>query len=104
MTYSSYRAAGLIAAIETFTNRRLQLLIKFRSFAAQILKHQKMNCPLITWSLIVGMVTVIVMVRFVLASGIGRRNRHPMVEIGSEREEFFVPGDPVNSDDYDDED
>lgn len=104
MTYSSYRAAGLIAAIETFTNRRLQLLIKFRSFAAQILKHQKMNYPLITWSLIVGMVTVIVMVRFVLASGIGRRNRHPLVEIGSEREEFFVPGDPVNSDDYDDED
>ena len=104
MTYSSYRAAGLIAAIETFTNRRPLLLIKFRSFAAQILKHQKMNYPLITWSLIVGMVTVIVMVRFVLASGIGRRNRHPMVEIGSEREEFFVPGDPVNSDDYDDED
>lgn len=62
-----------------------------------------MNYPLITWSLIVGMVTVIVMARFVLASGTWRRNRHPMVEIGSEREEFFVPGDPVCSDDYDDE-
>ena len=51
-----------------------------------------------------GMITVIVMVRFVIASGIGRRNHHPLVEIGSEREEFFVPGDPVNSDDDDDED
>ena len=79
-------------------------MIKFRSFAAQILKHQNMNYPLIAWSLIVGMITVIVMVRFVIASGIGRRNRHPLVDIGSEREEFFVPGDPVNSDDYDDED
>lgn len=62
-----------------------------------------MNYPLLTWCCVVGIIVLLIIVRFVHATGMGRRGHHPLFEIGSEREEFFVPGDPVKASDYDDE-
>ena len=63
-----------------------------------------MNYPLLTWSCIAGLTALIIIVRIIRAAGICMKGRHPFIEIGSERDEFFVPGDPRETDEYDDED
>lgn len=63
-----------------------------------------MNIPLITWSAIVGILLLAVIVRTIILFINSRKGKRHfrLIEIGSEREEFFVPGDPKNSDeDYD---
>ncbi len=65
-----------------------------------------LNVPLVTWCVIaVAMLTLIIVRLCQNNHKHGARRRH-LIEIGSEREEFFVPGDrPVNKDDrYDDDD
>ncbi len=61
-----------------------------------------MNTPIITWVLIVSILCIAVISRlFALIRFSNKRKRGIRVlEIGSEREEFFIPGD---STDYDDE-
>lgn len=63
-----------------------------------------MNYPLLTWCCVVGIIVLLIIVRSAYAIGMGRRGRRPLFEIGSEREEFFVPGDPVKASDDDDDD
>lgn len=61
-----------------------------------------MNTPLFTWCAIVIVMAVMMIVRFVSASHAGHGSHHKLFEIGSEREEIFVPGDPVHVDDIKD--
>ena len=56
------------------------------------LTETTMNIPLITWCCIVGLVALLAAIRL----------RRSLISIGSEREEFFVPGDPINTDCDDD--
>lgn len=65
-----------------------------------------MTIPFITWTCIAGLFVGILVTRLVRAVFFCSAGRHRIVGFGSEREEFFVPGDPVpglESDlDYDD--
>ncbi len=65
-----------------------------------------MTIPFITWACIAGLFAAALIVRLVRAVIFCSEGRHRIVEFGSEREEFFIPGDPVpgfKSDcDYDD--
>ncbi len=66
-------------------------------------KHSKtktMDMPLLTWLLIVGILILAVITRTIIFLHTSRRERFHFrpFEIGSEREEFFVPGDPQGSD------
>ncbi len=58
-----------------------------------------MDTPLITWICIVAAVLILFIVRLAqvrMASHHHHALRHQFIEIGSEREEFFVPGDPLH--------
>lgn len=59
-----------------------------------------MNVPLITWCFIVAIFVTILVVRvvsYLTHDHPHAAHRHHLLEIGSEREEFFVPGDPLRS-------
>ncbi|WP_289733191.1 hypothetical protein [Paramuribaculum intestinale] len=65
--------------------------------------------PLITWAALAALLIILFIVRTAIACHRHRCHRHRkhlhIVEIGSERDEFFVPGDrPTydNSRDYED--
>ncbi|MCM1077034.1 MAG: hypothetical protein NC411_06715 [Bacteroides sp.] len=68
-----------------------------------------MNTPLFTWYFIIGIVILVLAADAVCAyrrnhkAGLGK---HRLIDVWSEREVFFVPGDPAprNSDNYDYED
>ncbi|MCM1093589.1 MAG: hypothetical protein NC248_04350 [Bacteroides sp.] len=62
-----------------------------------------METPFIIWSLIVGFFLMVVVAHFFHAIF---HNRHRYLQIGSEREEFFIPGDPLpdEENDYNDDD
>ncbi len=55
-----------------------------------------MGTPLIIWCVIAGIFMIILMANFVHKAFICK---HHFVRIGSEREEFFIPGDPLHDDD-----
>ena len=63
-----------------------------------------MTTPLITWSIISGFFIAVVLVRLIHAVMRCSRGEHRFIEIGSEREELFIPGDILKPDahDYDD--
>lgn len=73
-----------------------------------------MNTALFVWCLIAGM-TVVACVAGLIMKVAGRHGalrhaaahagarHHRLISIGTEREEFFIPGDPLKDDDYDDE-
>ncbi|MBO4942234.1 MAG: hypothetical protein J6C95_02250 [Muribaculaceae bacterium] len=60
-----------------------------------------MNTPLITWAAVVALISLIAVLRI----GISLKHRCHIFEIGNEREEIFIPGDPLpeNDDDYDED-
>lgn len=68
-----------------------------------------MNVPLLTWACIVGLFVIVLLVkifrphRAAHPSRKPQRRHLPLLSIGSEREEFFIPGDPMsdNPDRYD---
>lgn len=64
-----------------------------------------LNVPLVTWFVIAFAMLALVIVRVILktnAHHTSNPGRHHLIEIGSEREEFFIPGDrPVKNDSYD---
>lgn len=64
-----------------------------------------MNVPLIIWSIVAGLFAVAMLVRLTRACVVCIRRNHPLVDLGRERDEFFIPGDKPESDDesYDDE-
>ena len=53
-----------------------------------------MVTPLITWSCIVGLFVVIVVAKIYRAVKAYSKNKIRIISFISEREEFFVPGDP----------
>ena len=55
------------------------------------------NIPLITWCVIVVAMTVLITVRLFKNEHRHMQARHQgnLIEVGSEREEFFVPGDSL---------
>jgi len=71
-------------------------------------KTNDMETPLITWSCIAALFIAILVFNLLRAARhAAHTRRHPMVELGTEREEFFVPGDPTSAnqtaDDYNDD-
>ncbi len=61
-----------------------------------------MDTPMLTWAVIVGLFVVILLIRF--GRGIYRyAHAHHIIQLGSEREEFYLPGDRLN-DNYEDDD
>jgi len=60
-----------------------------------------MNTPLITWAAVVALISLVAVLRI----GLSLKHRCHIFEIGSEREEIFIPGDPLpeNDDDYDED-
>lgn len=65
-----------------------------------------MNTPIITWSCVAGIFVLFLIVRLCHACIFCAKGIHRFIEFGSEREEFFIPGDidPEKSTDYDFED
>lgn len=66
-----------------------------------------LNVPLITWCVIAFAMAVLIVVRICHNTYNNSRRHAHIFEIGSEREEFFVPGDRLvkkEEDIYDDED
>lgn len=66
-----------------------------------------MTSPLITWSCIVGLFIIILLIK--LYRGVvfcSRGSKEKILSFMSEREEFYIPGDPNprNIDEYDCED
>lgn len=58
-----------------------------------------MNNPLLTWSCIIGLMLLIVIIK-VMRHLTTKRHGHHLIELGSEYEEFYVPGDlPITDDD-----
>lgn len=65
-----------------------------------------LNVPLVTWCVIaIAMITLII-VRVCQHKHVRQPGHRPLIELGSEREEFFVPGDRLAKNDemYDDDD
>lgn len=63
-----------------------------------------MTTPLLTWSAIVALLLLIIIVRLWRAFIFCAKGQHRFMEFGSEREEFFIPGDPMTNsmdEDYD---
>ncbi|MCM1067536.1 MAG: hypothetical protein NC418_08205 [Muribaculaceae bacterium] len=60
-----------------------------------------MTTPLITWSIITGFFIAVVIARLARAAVRCSRGEHRIVEIGSEREEIFLPGDIIRIDEHD---
>lgn len=65
-----------------------------------------MNTALITWSCIVGLFALAVVLRFISALRFCAKGKHRIIAFGTERENLFIPGDPDprKADDYDCED
>ncbi|MEE0978745.1 MAG: hypothetical protein UH625_04985 [Muribaculaceae bacterium] len=65
-----------------------------------------METPLITWTCVVALFVMIIVINIIRNIRFHRKGNHRIFEIGSERDEFFVPGDPANGNsiDYDYED
>ena len=61
-----------------------------------------MNTPLVTWSCIVSLVLLLIVLRLLLKNFSFNREKHnKFIQIGSELEEFFVAADTIEDDDYD---
>lgn len=66
-----------------------------------------LNIPMITWCTIIISMIALVIYRVCLSGHHHHSLRHHhLIEMGSERDEFFVPGDRLSTDDdiYDDYD
>lgn len=61
-----------------------------------------MNTPLIAWVCIAAAIALLILTHIIKTTchHSVRRHRHHFIEIGSEREEFFVPGDPIVRNDH----
>lgn len=57
-----------------------------------------MSTPFIIWSIVAGLFVAVVLVRLVSAFLFCAKGRHRVITFGSEREEFFIPGDPMRED------
>lgn len=53
-----------------------------------------MSTPLITWGCIVALFAIVFLIRFYRACKSCAKGKSRLIEIGAEREEFFIPGDP----------
>ena len=60
-----------------------------------------MNVPLLTWICMAAVVIVLLAAHVIHLRHSSRHSRHRMFGIGSEREEFFIPGDPLRRTDKD---
>jgi hypothetical protein len=65
-----------------------------------------METPLIIWCCTVALILLLLLTRLVPHHGKNHKHRTRVFEIGTEREEFFVPGDPLqkyDTTDYNDD-
>ncbi len=63
-----------------------------------------MDTPIITWSIVVGLLSAFMAIKTFRDINSRGGHRHRLFEIGSERDEFYVPGDAIKAEDYEDED
>lgn len=63
-----------------------------------------LTTPLVTWGCIAALFVTIIIVRLFRAALRCAASRHSIIELCSEREEFFIPGDPdpKRTEDYED--
>ena len=54
-----------------------------------------MNTPIITWACIVGLFAFILLTKFIHAVYISMHAKSRFIELGTEQEEVYVPGDPL---------
>ena len=94
--------AGAIVSIESFHKNGCEKCYIRNNFAVGIKNYKIMETPLIIWSVIVGFFLIVVIAHFIHAMFFSKRH---YIQVGSEREEFFIPGDPLRDDenDYNDE-
>jgi hypothetical protein len=60
-----------------------------------------MNTPLVTWSCIVSLLLLLIVLRLLRKNFSFNREKHnKFIQLGSESEEFFVPGDTIEDEDY----
>ncbi len=59
-----------------------------------------MNTALIIWSSVSGLLLLLIIANIAHAL---LHSRHHILRLASEREEFFVPGDPMHDSDLDDD-
>lgn len=60
------------------------------------------NIPLVTWCVVLAAVFVLILIRLLHKDRHSHRHvhlHHRVLEIGSEREEFYLPGDVVSNKD-----
>lgn len=57
------------------------------------LKQTIMTTPLAVWASIVALLVILFMVK--LIASVKHASHRRIIELGSERDEFFVPGDPI---------
>ncbi len=57
-----------------------------------------MNTPLLIWGCIVALFAGIILVKFFRAIIFCSKGKHRFLSFGSEKEEFFIPGDPSPDD------
>lgn len=101
--------ACLVRPIAAIVNNHRKPLFpdpEYCFFAKQ--KSRSMEMPMLTWSCLVALIAVFIFVRvfrYLISSHPASRKN--MFTFGSEREEFFIPGDRIRaskSDNYDAED
>lgn len=83
------------------TSRNLHCYFACELINLNTFNYRIMNTPLITWSCIVGLLILLVIVRTTHSLISNNSRKHRFITFGSEREEFFIPGDPVDEEDYD---
>lgn len=54
-----------------------------------------MDTPIITWACIVALFVFILLTKFIHAIYINMHTKSRFVELGTEQEEVYVPGDPL---------
>ncbi|MDE6310998.1 MAG: hypothetical protein K2L96_04175 [Muribaculaceae bacterium] len=59
-----------------------------------------MNISLIIWSSVSGLLLLLIIANLIHAF---LQSKHRILRMGSEREEFFVPGDPMRDSDLDED-
>ncbi len=63
-----------------------------------------MDTPILTWTVTVGLLLAFTAIKTFRDVNNRKGHHRRLFEIGSERDEFYVPGDITNAEDYEDDD
>lgn len=60
-----------------------------------------MMTPIIVWSCVIAALGIMLLIKLIHAVSASHQSHRRLIEIGTEREEFFIPGDRLSDDDDD---